>query len=117
MGKSALAIDFDGVLHSYTSGWKGHDCVPDVPTLGAREFIAAVTAGGYEPIVHSSRASSPAGRAAVKDWLRAHGFPPLEVTQFKPAALVYIDDRAWRFEGRWPTPDELTAAALPWTKR
>lgn len=27
--KPILAVDFDGTLHSYTSGWKGADVVAD----------------------------------------------------------------------------------------
>jgi hypothetical protein len=28
MGKPILCLDFDGVLHSYSSGWKGADVIP-----------------------------------------------------------------------------------------
>lgn len=29
MTKPILCLDFDGVIHSYTSGWKGADVIPD----------------------------------------------------------------------------------------
>lgn len=31
MGKPILCLDFDGVIHSYASGWKGADVIPDPP--------------------------------------------------------------------------------------
>lgn len=35
-----LCLDFDGVCHSYTSGWKGAAVIPDpaVPGLVGRRF-------------------------------------------------------------------------------
>src|ERR1700743_3429981 len=37
--KPILCLDFDGVIHSYASGWKGADVIPDPPVAGAIEFI------------------------------------------------------------------------------
>lgn len=34
-----LSIDFDGVIHSYTSRWKGVDVIPDMPVPGAFEAL------------------------------------------------------------------------------
>ena len=33
MPKPILCLDFDGVVHSYTSGWKGADVIPDPPSF------------------------------------------------------------------------------------
>ena len=38
-GLPILALDFDGVLHSYTSGWQGADVISDPPVPGAIEFL------------------------------------------------------------------------------
>jgi hypothetical protein len=39
MAKPILSLDFDGVIHSYTSGWKGADVIADPPVPGAFQFI------------------------------------------------------------------------------
>jgi len=39
MSKPILCLDFDGVIHSYSSGWKGADVIPDPPVPGAFDFI------------------------------------------------------------------------------
>ena len=112
-------IDFDGVLHSYTSGWKGEEEIPDPPTEGAVEWVEMITEAGYRAVVASTRAKEQLGREAMALWLGRNGFPTLEIAYGKPPALWYVDDRAVRFPGpgRWPTLEELREAAIPWNKR
>jgi hypothetical protein len=109
-----LAVDFDGVLHQYLSPWQGPDVIPDPPVDGAIAWLMHLTEA-FRVVILTTRAESAAGRAAVTAWLRAHGYegPALEVTAVKPPAIAYVDDRAWRFEGRFPSPDELRSAT-PW---
>ena len=40
MTKPILCLDFDGVVHSYKSGWQGVDAIPDPPTEGFFEWLA-----------------------------------------------------------------------------
>ena len=68
MDKKILCLDFDGVIHSYTSGWKGARSIPDMPVTGALEFI--VTAMEYFNIaIFSSRSHQWGGKRAMKRWL------------------------------------------------
>lgn len=116
-----IVLDFDGVLHSYASGWQGAETIPDPPTPGAQRFVEELLEGGWEPIVCSTRAETVAGVAAIAQWLIEYGFPSVLVSTIchgKPPALVYLDDRALRFNGpgTWPSLEVLEVAASPWTK-
>ena len=95
-----VALDFDGVLHAYERGWTGP--VPeDPPVPGAREFVRWLQEELHsEVVVFTTRAETEEGRVATREWLARHGFPELEVTNVKPRATLFIDDRAApRFEG------------------
>jgi hypothetical protein len=110
-----IALDFDGVLHSYMKGWQGAD-VLEPPTPGARDFVATLRAAGYEVVVTSTRAATPEGRVAMLAWLQDHGFPQMEVTDRKVPCLLTIDDRVLRFDGMWPTLARIEAATTPWNR-
>jgi hypothetical protein len=130
MTKPILCLDFDGVIHSYTSGWKGADVIPDPPVEGALQFIVAAMEH-FTVAIFSSRSHQPGGKQAMQQWLGywsvdpLHGMPsdfdhgawgaiqwPLE----KPPAFVTIDDRALTFDGTWP--DMVTLKNFkPWNKK
>lgn len=93
----ALCLDFDGVLHAYSDGWKGHDNIYDDPVAGAVEACHALAEAGWALYVLSSRSDL----APVASWLVRWGFPPMTLTRVKPISVAYIDDRAVRFEGNW----------------
>jgi hypothetical protein len=92
--KPTVLVDFDGVLHSYVSGWTGP--VPtDPPSPGAVEFVQALQLLGCEAVVFTTRANTSLGGLAVGDWLDQHGFPAdLAITHEKLPCICLIDDRA-----------------------
>lgn len=98
--RRTVCLDFDGVLHSYRSGWCGVGVIPDPPIHGTREAIADLRQH-YRVVVHSSRCHTEEGRQAVKNWLLKHDILVDDVCEHKPPALVYVDDRAIRFRGNW----------------
>jgi hypothetical protein len=98
--RRTVCLDFDGVLHSYRSGWCGAEIIPDPPIHGTREAVARLRQQ-YRVVVHSSRCHSEEGRRAVQSWLERNGIVVDEVCIHKPPALVYVDDRAIRFRGNW----------------
>lgn len=111
-----VAVDFDGVIHSYTSPWVDLDVIPDPPVPGAIDWLNAMVQE-FDLVVFTTRGKTVEGRKAVKGYIAAHGGTSLlEVTAEKPPALVYIDDRGWRFEGTFPTASEIHRAR-PWNKR
>jgi hypothetical protein len=117
MAKQTIILDFDGVIHSYTSGWKGSDVIPDPPTDGAREGIAALREL-YVVVVASSRSHQPGGIDAIKAWLAKHDIIVDDVPFHKPPHIVTVDDRAFRFEGDWQAViDGIPKASIPWNKK
>ena len=111
-----VVFDFDGVIHSYTSGWKGEDVIPDPPVPGIKEAIADIRAAGFEVVVVSARTATTNGIYAIGKWLEKHGIEYDGVCTEKPPALVYIDDRAICFDGK---PDKLLGQIQnfkPWYK-
>lgn len=115
-----LVLDFDGVLHSYRSGWRGATSIPDPPVPGAIEFLHAAVKRFHVAIL-SSRARDPGGIDAMRRWLVKHGVADeivakIRFVKTKIPAHVYLDDRAWRFDGVFPSLDAIEAFE-PWHRR
>jgi hypothetical protein len=110
---SSIALDFDGVLSEYT-GWKGHSAPLDPPVEGAIQAIRDYQDGELEVVIYTSRADSPKSIDRIKQWLWAHGLEhkrvdQIKITNLKPLAVVYLDDRAICFTGTFPSPKEIKA--------
>ncbi len=95
-----ICLDFDGVLHSYVSGWQGEANIPDPPIHGSDKAVARLRKR-YRIVVHSARCFNKEGRDAVRAWLKQHGIEVDDVCEHKPPAKVYVDDRGVRFDGDW----------------
>lgn len=120
--KPILLLDFDGVVHSYTSGWQGATNIPDRPTEGFWEWAEAASQH-FDLQIYSSRSSQPGGIEAMAAWLvdnrprnRARevsfAFPTT-----KPAAFLTIDDRCLRFTGSWrDLPIHMLLEFRPWNR-
>jgi len=129
--KPILCLDFDGVLHSYTSGWQGADVVADPPVEGALDFIWNAL-DHFTVAIYSTRSEGYAGRRAMQNWLAGNmhehwqrsGIEPVDRDKLaeiqwpitKPPAFLTIDDRALTFEGTWPQIEALKAFK-PWNKK
>ena len=73
--KKIICIDFDGVIHSYKSGWQGIDAIPDPPNKGAFEWLESLfDHPDLNPVIYSSRSKDPKGVDAMKDWFANHNF-------------------------------------------
>lgn len=133
-----IAVDFDGVIHSYTSPWVDPHVIPDPPTEGALDWLKAMCVS-FDVVIFSTRCRTWRGRRAIRRWLWTWdtGGPCQELARYpfaawedtcvlgqvslkhkKPPALIYLDDRAMRFEGpgTFPTKSEIHRA-IPWHKR
>ena len=98
--RRTLCLDFDGVIHSYTSGWCGADVIPDPPIHGTKAAIDRLRKM-FRIVVHSPRCRTLEGRTAIETWLKQHGIEVDEVVEHKPPAFAYVDDRAIPFTGGW----------------
>lgn len=88
-----VAVDFDGVLNTY-DGWNGRYDLFE-PRRGVSEFLSKLDEK-YDVIIFTRRNPS-----SVWGWLDEHGLSIYvrHVTNHKPKAFVYIDDRGLKFEG------------------
>lgn len=64
--KGTIAIDFDGVIHAYTQGWKDGSCY-DKPVKGVFEAIKTLMDSGYSVFVFSTRKPKQIKRW-IKEW-------------------------------------------------
>lgn len=126
MPKPILCLDFDGVIHSYTSGWEGPDVISDPPVPGAMEFIVKASEH-FTIAIFSSRSGQDGGHEAMYDYVRYHleeefgaqgqaALYDIQWPNVKPAAFLTIDDRAITFTGEWPDPKSLFDFRV-WYKR
>lgn len=104
--KKTVVLDFDGVIHSYSSGWQGETKIPDPPVPGIDRALKSLRDAGYEVVIVSTRCATQAGVDAINLWLYKNGIAQYvdRVCKEKPPAIVYIDDRAICFDG---DPDSL----------
>src|SRR4051795_9339966 len=89
--RPVVCVDLNGVLDSYT-GWR-HEKHWDPPRSGAAEFLRGLDERGYRVVVFTTRWADDA-----RAWLAEHGLDRWvsEVTDKKPAAHVFVDDRVGR---------------------
>ncbi|UTY27633.1 PBECR2 nuclease fold domain-containing protein [Treponema putidum] len=113
-----IAIDFDGVINSFKSGWKGPEFT-DEPVNGAFEAINILLNEGYKVIIYSTRAETVEGKNTIYNYLLGNGINirEIEVTDKKPIALVYIDDRAIKFSGNWNETLDKIKKFKTWTEK
>lgn len=117
--KQTVVFDFDGVIHSYSSGWKGETIIPDPPVDRIDKALKDIHDSGYEVVIVSTRTKSEEGRTAVQEWLDKYNLSQYvdRLCSEKPPAIVYIDDRAICFDGN---PDTLLSKIQnfkPWNQK
>ena len=101
--KKTIAIDFDGPIHKYSKGWQDGK-IYDEPVEGALEAMAELYHKGYEIVIFTTREDI----REVDYWIDKQCDKcfavtseqrelKYEVTNKKPPAIAYIDDRGIRF--------------------
>lgn len=107
----AIAFDFDGVIHKYSKGWQDGS-IYDEANLDVLDLMVVLDALKIPVFILSTREPEQ-----IKEWWDAQPFSmPCEiidwkctffnklgvvgVTNKKLAAQLYIDDRAYKYEGQ-----------------
>jgi len=117
--KNTIAIDFDGVIHKMkTVNYSVAEEIDGPPIPGSKKFCKELLGRGFNVAIFSSRGGSKLGKPAMCNWLERNGFPKeIRVVERKPWADVYIDDRAYRFDGNFKSAMDYvgTPGATPET--
>lgn len=107
-----IAVDFDGVLHSYISPFSEIPMDPPVP--GAINWLKELVKSDLKVAILSTRNSSENGPEAVRKWLKDNGLTDSEIATItfpkdKIRATLYIDDRGYNFKGdNFPSIEFMT---------
>ena len=87
--QQTVAVDFDGVLAEHETEW--HESKIGSPIQDGLRLLTQLQKKGYAVVVLTARKDTK----TVRTWLKKQGFQ-LPVTNTKPPAVAYVDDRAVR---------------------
>ena len=100
-----MSIDFDGVIHDWNKGWHDGTCYGE-PIEGALEAVKLLSEK-YRIIIFTAKCkpdrplvNGKTGKQLVLEWLKKYDLLDYisEVTHEKPRAMIYIDDKGYRFQ-------------------
>ena len=109
-----IAIDFDGVIHTFDKGFHDGTCYGD-PIKGVEEALKKISKE-YNIIIFSSKVkpdrplvNDKTGLQLVDEWLEKHDLKKYisEKKKKKPRAKYYIDDKAVEFNSWDSTMDKI----------
>lgn len=93
---NTVCVDWDGTM------------VAHIPTFNRKEsgqltpysvdFLKALLAEGFNVVILTARQD----HGPVTEELQRHGFSKIRVTNIKPPAIAYIDDRAINYQDQTP---------------
>ena len=102
---NVIAVDFDGVIHDNPL-----DKSMGEPINGCKESLEKLIDLGFTIVIYTLRGEHD---QHVIDWLDFYNIPYHQVTNKKPDALAYIDDKAIRFNDWDSTMSTLHNYLLP----
>lgn len=88
-----IGVDLDGTL-AHDTGWAGPDQIgPPIPAM--LERVQKWLREGRRVKIFTARATIPQQIPPIREWLRQHGLPELEITNVKDFEMIECwDDRA-----------------------
>jgi hypothetical protein len=113
--RKIISIDFDGVIHDYVKGSYNGDStvIPNSPVPGAIKWLSSlINDGRFFVVIYSARSKVLGFEEALYDWLKLNGLEEelihkIAVCTTKPPAFLFIDDRNWRFNGKFPSVKDI----------
>jgi len=90
-----IAVDFDGTIHDVKNPIKSRRM--GGPIEGAKEALRMLLSKGYEVVIFCYWAKDPQSIKTISDWMTYYRCPYSEITNIKPYAEAYIDDKGIRF--------------------
>ena len=100
-----LAIDFDGVIHDFKNPLPGRRMGAPIP--GTKEALQNFKANGHTIIIHSLWGDEK-GTKTIADFMKYYELPFDSITNIKPQADYYIDDKAIQFTSWENTTNQIT---------
>lgn len=89
-----IAIDFDGVIHDYKNPLPGRRM--GGPLEGCEAALLVLRELGYEIVVFSVWGDEK-GQKTIADFMDYYQLPCDRITNIKPRAAFYLDDKAIKF--------------------
>lgn len=93
--KQTIAVDFDNTIATY-DGW-GDGQIHGEEMPGAFNALLTLINRGYDVVILTARPADQVNAWMLLKW-PFKMFPVPKATNTKPPAVVYIDDRAIKFE-------------------
>lgn len=125
--RKLIAVDFDGVIHTlkkedkplYSTSFSPTEFLnPPIPH--AIEWLKALANDGrFYVTIYSVRSKVLGFDEALRSWLLKNGMDEktinkISISSTKPAAFLFIDDRSWKFNGKFPRLDDLLTFKAWW---
>lgn len=119
--RKTISIDFDGVIHlaSEAEIWVAPSHFAGRANPEALRFIHAALETGWDVVVHSCRFYDLAAPTTTRLWIGRHTADllgtkaadlldeRLQYSLTKPRARIYIDDKGFKYEGRFPQLEDI----------
>ena len=90
-----IALDFDGVLIDHPPNITFDEILTYPPMKDSVKVLNYLVDQGIEFYVLTARHGKEID--GIKRWLKRNGFPEMRVTNKKTNAVIYLDDRGYRF--------------------
>ena len=107
--RPVIAVDFDGVIHGYSEGWKDGSiydepmpgCKNALDILAKKYYILIWSTRNYDRVIKGEAQSNQV--EDIKAYLEKYqiSYDEIYTDPNKPMCELFIDDNAYRFDKDW----------------